>query len=92
MDAGAWCLSWVQGDPLASPDPDASCGQQDKHKAPAHPHVRPLSLQQERWGLDCRMWLLKFIIVGDSLCVISTLDALYKPLEKSCCIFSSAKH
>src|SRR5215469_57376 len=34
VDAGAQCLPWVQGDPCDWPDPDASRGQEGKHKAP----------------------------------------------------------
>jgi len=42
---GALCLSSVGYDPRASPTPDESSGQQDKHKAPSHPRIHPLSLQ-----------------------------------------------
>jgi hypothetical protein len=42
---GALCLSWVGYDPRASPPPAEASGQQDKHKAPSHPRIHPLSLQ-----------------------------------------------
>src|SRR5260221_6728831 len=45
VDEGAWCLSWWGGDRLASPNPDHSSCQQDKHQAPTRLHVHPLSLQ-----------------------------------------------
>ncbi len=47
VDAGALCLSSSGSRNLAEPHetPTKSCCRQDKHKAPAHPHIRPLSLQ-----------------------------------------------
>ena len=65
MDAGALCLSSLGCGPSALRNPNASCGHQDRHKAPTLPRIRPLSLQQGRWGLDCRIWLLKFFIALD---------------------------
>jgi len=44
-DEGALCLSWWEGDPSASRNPGESSRNEDKHKAPALPHIRPLSLQ-----------------------------------------------
>ena len=47
VDEGALCLSWWRVPHLAG-DPQyltAAWGEQDKHKAPTHPHVHPLSLQ-----------------------------------------------
>jgi len=42
---GALRLSSGGYDPRASPPPDESSGLQDKHKAPSHPRIHPLSLQ-----------------------------------------------
>ena len=39
--------------------PTGSHPHQDKHKAPTHPHVRPLSLQDG--GRHSPFWLAKFI-------------------------------
>jgi len=47
VDEGALCLSSWRLPHLAG-DPEhltEAWGDQDKHKAPTHPHVRPLSLQ-----------------------------------------------
>ncbi len=50
-DVGALCLSWAEmagyahHGTLTESQPD-----QDKHKAPALPHIRPLSLQKRRKG------------------------------------------
>src|SRR5258706_9467326 len=50
VDAGALCLSSLGGRHLARhPEhPHESWCEQDKHKAPAHPRIRPLSLQVRR--------------------------------------------
>jgi hypothetical protein len=45
VDAGALCLSWLECDHQASRNPGESRCHEDKHKAPTHPHIRPLSLQ-----------------------------------------------
>src|SRR5579859_165723 len=45
VDVGALCLSSCEGDPSALQNPTESYGNEDRHKAPALPHVRPLSLQ-----------------------------------------------
>ena len=45
VDEGALCLSWSECDHLASRNPNASKSEEDKHKAPTLPHIRPLSLQ-----------------------------------------------
>jgi len=48
-------LTWA--DSHSSPAPDESSGQQDRHKAPSHPFIRPLSLQDADMripGLDCQ--------------------------------------
>jgi hypothetical protein len=47
VDAGALCLSALQAEPFASPEPDASWDEADKHKAPTHPLIHPLSLLHE---------------------------------------------
>ncbi len=44
---GALCLSWWEGDHQASRNSGESCCHQDKHKAPTHPRIRPLSLQDD---------------------------------------------
>ena len=44
-DAGALCLSSLECDPFASRDPDESGCHQDRHEAPTHPLIHPLSLQ-----------------------------------------------
>jgi hypothetical protein len=41
---GTWCLCWWQGDPLGVPDAQGQTPAPDKHKAPTHPRIRPLSL------------------------------------------------
>ena len=38
-------MSWWEGDPLASRNPNQSQCHEDKHKAPTLLHIRPLSLQ-----------------------------------------------
>jgi len=43
--AGVLCLSASGYDPCISWNPNESYCDEDKHKAPAHPHIRPLSLQ-----------------------------------------------
>jgi hypothetical protein len=45
VDEGALCLSLCGCDPRASRNPDESYGEEDRHKAPTHPHIHPLSLQ-----------------------------------------------
>src|SRR3984893_9079943 len=45
VDEGALCLSSSGYDPFALRNPDESRSHKDKHKAPTHPHVHPLSLQ-----------------------------------------------
>jgi len=45
VDEGALCLSSSECDHLASRNPNESKSDQDKHKAPTLPHIRPLSLQ-----------------------------------------------
>src|SRR6266446_5879427 len=45
VDEGAWCLSSLGCDHLASRNPNESKSHQDKHQAPTLPHIRPLSLQ-----------------------------------------------
>jgi hypothetical protein len=45
VDEGALCLSSSGYDPSASRNPTESSCHQDKHKAPTHPRLRPLSLQ-----------------------------------------------
>src|SRR6266446_8560041 len=45
VDEGAWCLSWLGYDHLASRNPNAWKSHHDKHQAPTLPHIRPLSLQ-----------------------------------------------
>ena len=45
-DVGALCLSSSGCNPHASQTPDESSGQQDRHKAPTHPLIHPLSLQE----------------------------------------------
>ena len=45
MDAGALCLSSFEWNSLASRGLDESSCHEDRHKAPAHPLIRPLSLQ-----------------------------------------------
>src|SRR6266446_9851653 len=44
-DEGAWCLSSSECDHLASPNPNESKSEEDKHQAPTLPLIRPLSLQ-----------------------------------------------
>ena len=41
----ALCLSCLECDHHASSYPGEADGHEDKHKAPTHPHIRPLSLQ-----------------------------------------------
>ena len=45
MDEGALCLSSCRYDPLASETTYESRGNEDRHKAPSLPRIRPLSLQ-----------------------------------------------
>ena len=45
VDEGALCLSSSECDPSASRNPDESHCHEDKHKAPTHLRVHPLSLQ-----------------------------------------------
>src|SRR5690348_11105836 len=44
-DAGALCLSSSGCDSSVSHKPAESDGEEDRHKAPTHPHIHPLSLQ-----------------------------------------------
>jgi hypothetical protein len=45
VDAGALCLSSLGCNPSASRKPNESGCHEDKHKAPTHLRIRPLSLQ-----------------------------------------------
>ena len=45
MDEGALCLSSMGYDHGVLRNPDESNCDEDKHKAPTHPLIRPLSLQ-----------------------------------------------
>ncbi len=45
VDAGALCLSSSGRDPFASQNRYDLYGEEDRHKAPAHPRIHPLSLQ-----------------------------------------------
>ena len=45
MGEGALCLSSCRCNPSALRNPGESDGEQDRHKAPAHHRIRPLSLQ-----------------------------------------------
>ena len=45
VDVGALCLSSFGSEPLALQNPGESCGEEDRHKAPALPRINPLSLQ-----------------------------------------------
>ena len=45
MDAGALCLSSSEFDPSASQNLEVSGGHEDRHKAPYHLLIHPLSLQ-----------------------------------------------
>ena len=45
MDEGAWCLSSLGSGPFALWNPDESDGEKDRHQAPTHLHIHPLSLQ-----------------------------------------------
>ncbi len=47
VDEGALCLSSSPPDSLVSGNPRKSDGEQDRHKAPTHPPIHPLSLQDE---------------------------------------------
>ena len=50
-DAGALCLSSWGCDPHAPHIPDESSVHQDKHKAPSHPFIHPLSLRVADMGM-----------------------------------------
>jgi len=53
-DEGALCLSSDGYDMFASGNPDDSYSHEDRHKAPALPNIRPLSLQHRgRIIADC---------------------------------------
>src|SRR5579859_1453997 len=65
-DAGALCLSSSEYDPSASRYPDESYGEKDRHKAPTHPRILPLSLHHGRKvSTDAPIRSSKFIRSGE---------------------------
>ena len=65
VDVGALCLSSLDYDHCACRNPDESCCEEDKHKAPTQPRIHPLSLQDGADGFShSPIWLSNIIRTG----------------------------
>jgi len=58
VDERALCLSSFGYHPSASPNPDESCCNEDKHKAPTLPRIHPLSLHENGAQLSLQIKIL----------------------------------